>query len=88
MVNEIRIPGVRPRDPLGFMTRTCPECGGELVLDEQLCSAICTRCGHLDDPEQTLLADHVDHSNTNHHVHGRKWYQSKEDRSKKNMASQ
>jgi len=68
----------------------CPECGGEFVLDEQLCSAICTHCGHLNDPAQTLLADHIDYSNTGYHPLGRSrrgWHQSKEDRNKKNMAS-
>ncbi|KAG6334373.1 hypothetical protein ID866_4712 [Astraeus odoratus] len=82
---------------------SCPECGGQYVLDNEICSAICTRCGHLDDPGQTLLADHIEATH-HHHTHfthtdalshrpirNRKGWdlagQSKEARHKKNMAA-
>ncbi|KAL4068090.1 hypothetical protein J3A83DRAFT_4359902 [Scleroderma citrinum] len=44
----------------------CPECGGCFIVDEELCSAVCSDCGHLNDPAQTLLADHIEYRSSYH----------------------
>ncbi|KAG5647164.1 hypothetical protein DXG03_001119 [Asterophora parasitica] len=38
---------------------TCNECGGAIAWDDDAGSSICTQCGTLVDPSQTLLTDHV-----------------------------
>ncbi|EGN95447.1 hypothetical protein SERLA73DRAFT_186453 [Serpula lacrymans var. lacrymans S7.3] len=43
---------------------SCGECGAACVWDEDVCSAICTQCGTLSDPSQSLLSTHVEYSDT------------------------
>jgi transcription factor IIIB 90 kDa subunit len=44
---------------------SCAECGGNTSWDEHVCSTICTSCGTLQDPSQSLLASHIDqHDNS------------------------
>lgn len=46
------------------MTR-CGDCGGNTTWDEDVCSNICTSCGTLQDPSQSVLASHLDqHDNS------------------------
>jgi hypothetical protein len=46
------------------MTR-CGECDGSTSWDDDVCSIICTSCGTLQDPSQSLLASHLDqHDNS------------------------
>ncbi|KAF8061578.1 hypothetical protein FPV67DRAFT_1452501 [Lyophyllum atratum] len=39
------------------MTQPCKECGGQTVWDDDAGSVICTQCGTLSDPSQSLLTD-------------------------------
>ena len=39
----------------------CPACGEQTVYEEELGSAVCTHCGTLVDPDQSVLASHLEH---------------------------
>ncbi|KIJ68930.1 hypothetical protein HYDPIDRAFT_164654 [Hydnomerulius pinastri MD-312] len=55
---------------------SCPECGGEYVLDEEVCSSICTQCGTLADPAQYILASHIENPDTTNTYSGNSWLPS------------
>ncbi|TFK42969.1 hypothetical protein BDQ12DRAFT_719804 [Crucibulum laeve] len=42
------------------MTVRCAECGGTTIWDDDAGSAICTFCGTLTDPSQSILASHLE----------------------------
>lgn len=44
---------------------SCVDCGGTTSWDDDVCSVICTSCGTLQDPTQSVLASHLDqHDNS------------------------
>ena len=38
----------------------CVDCGGETSWDGDVCSTICTSCGTLQDPTQSVLSSHLE----------------------------
>jgi transcription factor IIIB subunit 2 len=42
------------------MNVRCVECGGSTAWDDEAGSAICTTCGTLTDPSQSILTSHLD----------------------------
>lgn len=45
----------RKRNPYYRMTQTCSECDGFTTWDDDVGSAVCTSCGTLTDPSQSVL---------------------------------
>ncbi|KAI0933650.1 hypothetical protein AcV5_005742 [Taiwanofungus camphoratus] len=46
------------------MSGRCEECGDSTIWDQELGSAICTHCGTLADPTQSVLTSHLEHTDT------------------------
>lgn len=42
----------------------CAACGEPTVYEEELGSAVCTACGTLSNPTQSVLASHLEHQDT------------------------
>ena len=42
----------------------CAACGEPTVYEEELGSAVCTSCGTLANPSQSILASHLEHVDT------------------------
>lgn len=42
----------------------CAECGEPTIYEEELGSAVCTSCGTLANPSQSILASHLEHVDT------------------------
>lgn len=42
------------------MSQSCPECGGATTWDDTVGSAVCTSCGTLTDPSQSVLTSQYD----------------------------
>jgi hypothetical protein len=52
------------RKSLPYMSVNCNECGSATVWDDDVGSAVCTSCGSLTDPSQSVLTSaHWDHHN-------------------------
>lgn len=47
------------------LMQNCGDCGGQISWDEDVCSAICTSCGTLQDPTQSVLVAHLDETLNN-----------------------
>ena len=66
----------------------CPECGASPLVHDDVGSLVCTDCGTLADPAQTVLASHNDHPTTSYSAPrtAKGWYlaQTKQDRDRKN----
>lgn len=52
------------------MTEKCAECGGTTIWDSDAGSDICTLCGTLTDPSQSILASHLDYPETSNQFSG------------------
>jgi len=46
------------------MSDVCAECGHATEWDQDLGSAVCTQCGTLADPTQSVLASHIENTDT------------------------
>ncbi|GBE82611.1 predicted protein [Sparassis crispa] len=46
------------------MSETCEECGESTEWDQELGSAVCTHCGTLADPTQSVLTSHLEPTDT------------------------
>lgn len=46
------------------MSGRCKECGESTIWDQDLGSAVCTQCGTLTDPSQSVLTSHLEHTDT------------------------
>lgn len=42
------------------MTVRCKECGSSTIWDDDASSALCSTCGTLTDPTQSVLTSHLD----------------------------
>jgi len=55
------------------MQEKCVECGELSIWEQELGSAICTRCGTLSNPSQSVLASHLEHVDTSGHDYSQYW---------------
>ena len=56
------------------MSDRCVACGEQTVYEEELGSAICTHCGTLANPAQSILASHLEHVDVSGHDYYRSTY--------------
>ena len=57
------------------MHEKCVECGGDTTWEQKLGSAICTTCGTLSNPSQSILASHIEHEDTSGRDYSMYWNQ-------------
>ncbi|KAK7689143.1 hypothetical protein QCA50_007834 [Cerrena zonata] len=58
------------------MHERCAECGGETTWEQELGSAICTTCGTLSNPSQSILASHFEREDTSGRDYSAYWNRS------------
>lgn len=58
------------------MHARCAECGGETTWEQELGSTICTGCGTLSNPSQSILASHLERDDTSGRDYSVYWNQS------------
>ncbi|KAJ3564179.1 hypothetical protein NP233_g8462 [Leucocoprinus birnbaumii] len=52
------------------MAQICPECGGATTWDDAVGSAVCTSCGTLTDPSQSVLTSQYEYTESSAHYRG------------------
>lgn len=55
------------------MSERCVECGEATVWEQELGSAICTTCGTLSNPSQSILASHLENPDTSGYDNSLYW---------------
>ncbi|CAL1703705.1 unnamed protein product [Somion occarium] len=58
------------------MSDRCAECGERTTWEQELGSSICTNCGTLSNPSQSILASHLEHQDTSGYDNSAYWSQS------------